>query len=243
MTGLIKHEDNLSLTKKIEFSKQTSLLREHDANSIHDIVKIALITAKQITGYNTSEEDLKVFISEVKKELLSNFKGLHLMEIAITFDLWSKKHYGEWTGFTVSNYITYGLRPYYADQQRIAALKPKEEVKKEEPKKWNGTDRYNQLLAEYKKNGSCDDTGNLVYDWLMETGKLPEKYGSAFYLEAKAQLLKENKTKLITELNTVTRLSIDRSLKQIEANSSNETIVRAKKIAINAYFKLYLERL
>lgn len=237
MNNLIKHEENLSLFKKIEFSLQTSILRDHDSDSIHDVVKVAVLKAKQITGYNTPEKDLAIFIGEIKQELLSNFKGLHLSEITIAFDLWSKQHYGEWVGFTVSNFITYGLRPYYGDQTRLAALKPKEEKKEIAPQPYDGTNRFNELKKQFIETGWAEDTGNIIYDWLLETGKIELGYGNKFYQEAKERLTKENKTKLITELNSVVRQSVSKILQDIEANSSNLTVVLAKKIAVNEYLK------
>lgn len=237
MSNLIKHEENLSLSKKIEFSTQTSILRDHDSESIHDIAKVALLKAKQVTGYNTSAEDLRFFISDIKQELLSNFKGLHLSEIAIAFELWSKKHYGEWTGFTVSNFITYGLRPYYGDQTRIMALKPKKEKKELPPQPYDGTNRFSELKKQFTETGWAEDTGNIIYDWLLETGKIELGYGNQFYNEAKERLTKENKAKLITELNSVVRQSVTNFLRTIESNSSNLTVVLAKKIAINHFIK------
>lgn len=237
MSEIIKQEDNVSLSKKIEFSKQTSLLKDHDSDSIHDVVKVALVKAKQVTGYNTTTEDLAFFINEAKQELLSGFKGLHLSEISISFDLWSKKYYGEWTGFTVSNYLTYGLRPYYSDQKRLEALQSKETPKQVEASKWDGTKRYEELLAEHKEKGICEDTGNLVYDWLIQEGKIQMGYGKQFYAQAQQQLLKENKVKMLGELNQFNRNAIQKLINEIESKSSNQTIVLAKKLALNAYFK------
>lgn len=237
MNNLIKQEENLSLSKKIEFSLQTSILRDHDSDSIHDVVKVAVLKAKQITGYNTPEKDLAIFIGEIKQELLSNFKGLHLSEITIAFDLWSKQHYGEWVGFTVSNFITYGLRPYYGDQTRIYALKPKEEKKELPPVKYDGTKRLQELREEYKKTGWAEDTGNIVYDWMIEEGIIKIGYGHQFVRQAKEQLLKEQKTKLITELNSTIRQSVTKVLQEIETNKSNLIVVLAKKLAVNEYIK------
>lgn len=237
MNNLIKHEESLSIAKKIEFSKQSNILRDHNTESIHDVVKIALIKAKQLTGYNTTEPDLAFFLSEVKKELLSNFKGLHLTEITISFDLWSKQHYGQWVGFTVSNYLTYGLRPYYGDQVRIEALKDKEKPKEIERPPYDGTNRLEELKKEFKEKGWAEDTGNIIYDWLKEKGELPINYGSTFYLQAKDLLKQEHKKKLITELNGVVRQNLNKILEEIETNQSNQTIVLAKKLALNAYLK------
>lgn len=237
MSDLIKQDESLSLAKKIEFSKESNILREHDSESIHDVVKIALVKAKQLTGYNTSKPDLAFILSEIKQELLSNFRGLHLSEIAIAFDLWGKQHYGQWVGFTVSNFITYGLRPYYSDQTRIEALKDKEKPKEVEPVHYDGTNRFTELNIQFAETGWAEDTGNIIYDWLLETGKIELGYGNQFYNEAKERLIKENKIKLITELNGVVRQSLTKILEDIENKKSNETIVLAKKIALNAYLK------
>lgn len=239
MTQLQKYTEPLTLTKRLQYAAQTNMLKDHTSESINDIVKAALLKAKQTTGYNTEDDDLIFFKTEVIDELLSSYKGLHLGEIPIAFDLWAKKHYGEWVGFTVANFITYGLRPFYLDQKRTSVLMEKEEPKKEEPKEWDGTKRLAELKAEFEKNGSCDDKGNIVFDWMRQNNMIEEGYCHKHRLlsQAKSDLLAFHNKQLITCNNALIAQSIRKEIKEIEENKSTMITVEAKKLAINHFFK------
>lgn len=241
MSELIKPEENLSLSKKIVFSKQTSIIRDHDSDSIHDVVKIGVVKAKQTTGYNILEDDLRIFISDLKNELLSSYKGLHLSEISIALDLWAKKHYGDWIGFTISNCIAHGIRPYYADKVRLEVIKQKEDIPRKCHAPFDGEALLNKMVSQYNSNGWADDWNNTVYDWLVEVGRIEAGYGNQFMKQAKIFLLSEQHEQLEVSGDRLLRNTINKAIGNIEMTidrdnyKSHPVVIMAKKLAFNEY--------
>lgn len=240
MNELIKYESQsgLSFKQQVTYSQQHSKVVDTDQDLLTNVINIALGKSIQLTGFKfENNDDYDFLLAEMVKDIQSNAKGLKISEIAIAFERGIKKVYGEWVGISVVTFSGF-IRSYLKDEERLQIIRSLEPEKKEsDMPKWDGTNRYNELLEEYKKNGSCEDTGNLVYDWLVEIGKIKVGYGSKFYNEAKFQLMQENKKRMLTELNMAIRQTLNKQIESIENNKSNETIVRAKKLAVNAYFK------
>lgn len=239
MSELIKYETQSGLTFKqqVTYAQQHSLIKDTDDDLLNNVVNISLGKSVQLTGFKLGEQDYDILLAEMVKELKSNAKGLRISEISIAFDRGIKKVYGEWVGLSVVTFTGF-IRAYLKDQERLDILKSLEPERKElPPVKWDGTKRYEELLKEYKEKGSCEDTGNLVYDWLIQEGKIQLGYGKQFYTTAQQQPLKENRVKMLGELNQFNRNAIQKLINEIESKSSNQTIVLAKKLALNAYFK------
>lgn len=230
-------QHGMSFKQQITYAQQHPLVKDADQDLLQNVINISLGKACKSSGFKITSEDYSFILKELIVDVKSNFKNIRISEIGIAFDRGIKKIYGEYMGLSVVTFSNF-LRLFQQDQDRLEILRSLEPEKKELPMpKWDGTNRYNELLEEYKKNGTCEDTGNLVYDWLVETGKIKVGYGSKFYNEAKFQLMQENKKRMLTELNMAIRQTLNKQIESIENNQSNETIVRAKKLAVNAYFK------
>lgn len=240
MSDLIKYEATSGLTFKqqVKFAQQHALVKDADEDLLHSLVNLHLGRCIQLTGFKfDQDEDYDFLLSEMEKEISSHAKGLRISEIPIAFDRGIKKVYGEWVGLSVVTFTGF-IHSYMKDPERLRILKELEPEKKElPPQPYDGTNRFEELKKQFSDKGWAEDTGNIIYDWLLETGKIELGYGNQFYNEAKERLTRENKTKLITELNSVVRQSVTNVLRTIESNSSNLTVVLAKKIAINHFIK------
>lgn len=239
MDEIKKYEIQAGLTFKqqVTYSQQHSLVKEADADLLSNVINIALGKSIQYTGFKIAAADFDILLAGMLEDIQSNAKQLRISEIALAFDRGIKKVYGEWIGLSVVTFSGF-IRAYIKDPERLDIMKSLEPEKKEiEKKKWDGTARYNELKSQFEKNGHCEDTGNLVYTWLIDTGKIQKGYGNQFLKEAKEKLIKMQKHLLITELNPSVRQSIAKVLKEIEAGESSLIITLAKKIAVNHYFK------
>lgn len=244
MSELVKYETQSGLTfrQQVTYAQEYSKVVDTDDDLLSNIINISLGKSLQLTGFKFEDEkDYDFLLAEMFKEIKSHAKGMRIGEISIAFDRGIKKVYGEWVGLSVVTFTGF-IHSFLKDPEYLEIKKSLEPERKEiAPIPYDGTKRLEELKKEFKEKGWAEDTGNIVYDWLMETGVFPERYGSGFYLEAKEQLKKENKKKLITELNGFIRHSLNKTLQEIENNQSNQTIVLAKKLALNAYLKEQLK--
>lgn len=210
-------------------------------NIVYNFLNALVTKVHAIAGQAITElEILDFMVTELKKDVLTRFKGLTLQEVEIALTNGVKGDYGEYYGLNVKSFNKF-LNAYTFSEERSKALSSRlTPVTPEKQLSSRGTitREENERVAienafytfeEYKRSKQCFDPGNCVYDFLdrLKLIKFTPADKWKFMEEAKKQRETERKflgkTMLISDV--------------IEKQQEGGIIVAyAKKIALKRYF-------
>lgn len=196
-------------------------------------------------GQVPHEEDVAYLKSQLVKLLQVKYTYLNISEVGIALRNGIQKVYGEYFGI---NFVSLSLFiKSYAESQELcdARVQLQTETRSsrllEAPEqKFDGEAWVAKLYAEFLEKGTCEDYGNLAYDYLDAKGELN------FSVEDKHRLYYEAQKSIADKLELEKKLSknyyqfqeLEKKFLAIhEEKRSPAVIVEAKKLALIEHFK------
>lgn len=232
--------------KKIVEAGFTPRIKDVQDKEIYS--ELIKIIGKSVFEAGQVIEDSKLIgtVNSLMPDLKTYFSTMTLKEIEIACSYGVRKHYGEFMGINVTSIFNW-IKSFMVDTQRQQARKKQADyiLKLNEPKKLTEEEKQ-KLLTEgslhlfevFKSKGYVDDIGNATYNFLDSKGLIK------FTIERKNQMVQE----AMKSLKNYVSNQILTAVTQIERNSlkgqsegftpkSPEVLVKAKKIALNTFFK------
>lgn len=246
-----KQHQNLPvpIAKLIAYAADHALINDLDVESIHPVVKVAVMRAKQLTGYKLTDPEVSLFISESERILMTYYRGLHISEITVLFNLWAEQHYGEWIGFTIQNWA-WAAKKYYTDPMRLNSLNERKKEKKDKStllklqeankNRIAGVKMSLELFEKFKAGEPIYDLGNVVYDFLVQSKVIEPGFGNQFLIRAKNSVIKEHNPKYATSKKEFQQFKDLIAEVQDSIGSHSTVIAEAKRIALEEAFKFLI---
>jgi len=199
----------------------------------------------QIAGQTPEKKDVLFICREVLKDVKTKYKALTLKEIEFAFASGVRGEYGDFYGINVAS-ISKWLKAYYNSPERAEANKAKifaglpehtETVRTADDILAEKQKAYDTAFKLAKAGGYVKHYADYVYDYLDENGEI------VFTKEEKDVFMEIAKNEL--ELEMRERARNDRTPRPIseyiEQITEKGVVKRAKRIALNQFFKRLLE--
>lgn len=220
---------------------------DENATIVHNFICALIPKIYAIAGQAPESSDAQRFmVLELKKDVLTRFKGLTLQEVEIALTNGVKGDYGEYYGLNIRSFNKF-LNEYTFSEERGKAiesrmtrvtpdkqLSAKGSITREETERTAYSNAID-LFESYKQTKKCPDHGNVVYNYLDRLGviKIDNKEKWDIFNEAKKFREKERKiygkTSIISDV--------------IEKQQEGGIVVAyAKKIALKQYFGVLVEK-
>lgn len=214
-----------------------------------DILKDEIISCLDFIyndlGHVPVKEDRNYLTIEIHKLIRGKYHFLGIKEIKLAFRNGIQKVYGEYYGVNFVS-LSMFLKAYSESQERCdARVQLQTETRSsrllEAPQQeFDGEAWVEKLFAEFKENGTCEDHGNLAYDYLNKNGLIKLSYEQKEIIWNEAQAFCKAKLKAEKEANR--NLFHIRELEKklievLEAKQSPMVVVKAKQLALIEHFK------
>lgn len=267
--ALAKHNEQVAVRKFQEIEEKCALnsiafLKANTANlkirerknepNFKILLAICWTKISALAGIKKAVDSFVV--EDITKMIYNYFSELTIEEIYKAFEF---ERYNVYTAKTEhfqefdANYISTVLKKYknwkYATQiQHNIATTSKQvnELISDDEKKYIMENAVNRLFSEFKQNGTIEENGTHVFDFLIERGfiKNNNKPEIVSYYDSKIEEAKQQLKTELTEKNSQ-RIYPDKNfssdLQKIASGKSNEIIIRAKKNILIEFFKKQVE--
>lgn len=196
-------------------------------------------------GQVPHEEDAAYLKSQLVKLLQVKYTYLNISEVGIAFRNGIQKVYGEYFGINFVS-LSMFIKAYVESQERCDARVQLQiesssarllDVPKQE---FDGEAWVAKLYAEFLEKGTCEDHGNLAYDYLNKNGLINLSYEQKEIIWNEAQgfcKLKLNAEKDASK-NYYHFKELEKKLIEVLENAKSPmVVVKAKQLALVEYFK------
>lgn len=196
-------------------------------------------------GQVPHEEDVAYLKSQLVKLLQVKYTYLNISEVGIALRNGIQKVYGEYFGI---NFVSLSLFiKSYAESQELcdARVQLQTETRSsrllEAPEqKFDGEAWVAKLYAEFLEKGTCEDHGNLAYDYLNKNAIIKLSYEEKEKIWNEAQEFCRNKLNAEKDVsrNIFALRELEKKLIEVlEEKQSPMVVVKAKKLALIEHFK------
>lgn len=251
-------------------TNSVKLINAQTANRIEQLVNLLRLTHFN-TGFalkgSTPEKQTEhlIYTAQALYEVIAyKYERYTIEDVKIAFKNGVLGEYGEFQGLAVATFAKW-LKGYESARKdatfkQYKQLEKTQEIKLTEREIWlkekevrkHCFSEFNKFKAGVKYNkigdafypAACPDAGNVIYNYLDSKGIIPftTKRKNEFMLMAEKLIREENNPK--TKFNQIDRLEAKYLIAQIENGSKSayeNIVIRAKKLALNEYFKLRIE--
>lgn len=145
-------------------------------------------------------DEIRYLVQTMPAEVCRHLPGIRLTEIPLAINRGILRAFGEFYGLNVATFMHF-LSSHYHSSARAEALHRYKQQPQQLPEKTPPTEaemaqiRRNRVcaaFARYKATGSYADYGNLVFDIINQTGKIPyDEHREAQFLQQAQQNLKQ----------------------------------------------------
>lgn len=200
-------------------------------------------------GQVEDSENINITIDLLVKDLKTYNKNISFQEIELAFRNGIKNEYGDWYGLNNKTYFGW-INGFTMSVKRQETIKKRDELSivkpvelTEEEKKKIIHEGCLLVFEEFKAKGHVVDMGNVNYNYLDSMGVFTWAKGRKFDFIRQAQevLRAESQNSLEATKDVFERKKIREGLEEINSAQSTKVIARAKRIALNTYFKDLVE--
>lgn len=178
----------------IQLALHSSKIADLSYEEVRERVRIILSSTFFLAGYKPPEKaDGKLMTEKLSNDLIADFGGLTLDEVAICFEMGVKDQYGEFMGLNIRTFTKW-LKAYRQSDQRYKAVTESTQQALPPPSEDYSLERLNEMalryFESYKETGEFGDCGIQVYQHLQKCGVITHS--------------KEFKLKVISDIDRVT---------------------------------------
>lgn len=193
-------------------------------------------------------EELGGISGALRSELIRRYPRLMLAEVSFAMRKGVFGDYGDYFGLNIVTFIGW-IKAYWHSADRKKFIPPpfqlqltRQEPISEQEKENLLRQKTTELFERYKNRNGCNDIGNAVYDYLDSLGliKFTPQEKHAFMDKSRELIMEEYSNAKASSVSSFCRKIIDEMEEQGEG-ARRRTILRAKKIALDEFFKRCLE--
>lgn len=197
-------------------------------------------------GQVPHEDDVAYLKAQLVKLLQAKYGHLNISEVGLAFRNGIQKVYGEYYGINFVS-LSMFIKSYSESQERCdARVQLQTETRSsrllEAPEqKFDGEAWVAKLYAEFLEKGTCEDHGNLAYDYLNRIGKIKfsNEQKEAIWNEAQEFCRNKLNAEKDASRNIFALRELEKKLIEVlEEKQSPMVVVKAKQLALIEYFKI-----
>lgn len=232
---------------EVEINYGLSLAKQSSGN---DFIKNIINTVFVRAGETRTSYELAILRLDIEYIIMKDYRHLTLNDIREAFEKGLFGEYGKYYGLNVRTLESW-LNSY--DVNRIEnnpnGIPITDESRMIEQKSTMTTTEIDEIMeesferkySEYCANGKVEDMGNALYNWLDSKGEIPFTNDEKREIKetARRELIAEKKREKDFMLlqNTIPLQAVIASLEKQAYDTEGMVVSRAKKIALNMYFK------
>lgn len=186
-------------------------------------------------------------VNELASDLKKHSGNLAFGEVELAFKNGYKGEYGEFFGLNNRTYFHWiSAYSYCQNRMRVLAAIAEEKEKCNKPKELSEQEKEAivrngciQEFTRFKNFGTCEDFGNVKYNYLDKLGLIPfSKERKANIMErVKSEMLRQKKIQYAEAKNSAIRNDIKKMIDKLEHNVTDTLKSEAKREALRIYFQ------